>query len=125
MQKKGLRDISVGYRSWLSNKCRAIKTDISIVPDNNTLTGFFILTLDLYAFFFLSRPERSFFCTYTQTQNIISLRSSISKKNIILVILESFHCLPSCKLQYLFQSHWTHLAWKNQSLNKTVRKTST
>lgn len=49
----------------------AIKTDIAMVSDHGTFTGLFILTLDLYAFFFLSGPERSFFCTYTQTQSII------------------------------------------------------
>lgn len=102
-----------------------LKTDTCIISDDDPFPGFFLLTLDLCAFFFLSGPESSFFCTYTQTQSIISLRSNMSKKNIILVILQSFHCLPSCKLQYLFQSHWTHLAWEDKSLNKTVRKTHT
>lgn len=76
----------------------------------------FILTFDLYAFFFLSGPEGSFLCTYIQIKAEFNLKSDNFKKNTPLVILESCNCLPSCKLQYLFQSHWTHLAWKNKNI---------
>ena len=58
-------------------------------------------------------------------KSIINLKSDIFEKNTLLVILESCNCLPGYKLQYLFQSHWTHLVWKMKISNYANKNDAT